>query len=73
MLLKEFVYIGAIDVDFAADLGEGDKALVAIVLPCFGGDSEEYSRFFGFEPVAVGAASLVFLDHVGQSVKFIMQ
>ena len=70
---EEIVNIGLVDVDFAANLGEGDETLVAIVLPCFWGDAEEFSRFFGFEPVAVRAATLVFLDHVGQSVKFFMQ
>ena len=32
---------GAVDVDFAADLGEGDEALVAVVLPRLGGDAKE--------------------------------
>lgn len=30
------IKVGAVDVDFAADLGEGDDALVAVVLPCLG-------------------------------------
>ncbi len=33
---EEIVNIGLVDVDFAANLGEGDEALVAVVLPCFG-------------------------------------
>ena len=40
------IEVGAVDVDFAADLGEGDDALVAVVLPCFGRDSEQLSRGF---------------------------
>ena len=36
MLMEEIVNIGVVDVDFAANLGEGDEALVAVVLPCFG-------------------------------------
>lgn len=74
MAEEEIINIGLVDVDFAANLGEGDEALIAVVLPCFGWDAEEFSRFFGFEPVAVGAASLGFLDNdVGKSVKFFMQ
>ena len=32
---EEIVNIGVVDVDFAANLGERDEALVAVVLPCF--------------------------------------
>ena len=35
MLVQELVNIGGVDVDFAANLGEWDEALVAVVLPCF--------------------------------------
>ena len=35
MAEEEVVNIGLVDVDFAANLGEGDEALVAVVLPCF--------------------------------------
>ena len=73
MAEAEIVNIGVIDVDFATGLWEWDEALVTVVLPCFGWDAEEFSRFFGFEPVAVGGVSLSFLDHIGQSVKFLMQ
>ena len=34
MLVEKIVNIGLVDVDFAANLGEGDEALVAVVLPC---------------------------------------
>ena len=40
------IEVGAVDVDFAADLGERDDTLVAVVLPCFGRDSEQLSRGF---------------------------
>ena len=40
------VEIGAADVDLAADLREGDYALVTVVLPCLGRDSEQLSRGF---------------------------
>ena len=36
MAEAEIVNIGLGDVDFAANLGEGDEALVTVVLPCFG-------------------------------------
>ena len=36
MLVEEIVNIGVVDVEFAANLGEWDEALVAVVLPCFG-------------------------------------
>lgn len=43
---EEGIEGGAVDVDFAANLGEGDDALVAIVLPCLGRDSGQLSRGF---------------------------
>lgn len=36
MAEEEIINIGLVDVDFAANLGEGDEALIAVVLPCFG-------------------------------------
>ena len=36
MAEEKVVNIGVVDVYFAANLGEGDEALVAVVLPCFG-------------------------------------
>ena len=41
---EEGVEIGAVDVDFAAYLREGDEALVAVVLPRLGGDAEEKAQ-----------------------------
>ena len=35
MAEEKVVNIGLVDVDFAATLGEGYEALVAVVLPCF--------------------------------------
>lgn len=40
MLSEKGIEVGAVDVDFTADLGEWDEALVAVVLPCLGGDTE---------------------------------
>ena len=45
MLAEKGVEVGAVDVDFAAYLREGDEALVAVVLPRLGGDAEEKARF----------------------------
>lgn len=54
MLAQEGVEIGAGGVDFATYLRERDEALVAVVLPCLWGDSEELAGFVGFYPFAVG-------------------
>lgn len=50
---EEGVEVGAVDVDFATDLREGDEALVAVILPRLGGDAEELAGGFGFYPFAV--------------------
>ena len=54
MLSEEGVEVGAADVDFAADLREGDEAVVAVVLPRLGGDAKELAGGFGFYPFAAG-------------------
>ena len=46
MVAEEGVEVGTVDVDFAANLGEGDDALVAVVLPCLGRDSEQFPSGF---------------------------
>ena len=51
---EEGVEVCAVDVDFAADLREGNDSLVAIVLPGLWRDSEDFPRVFGFYPFAVG-------------------
>lgn len=51
---EEGVEVGTVDVDFAADLREGNDALVAIVLPCLWRYPEDFPRIFGFYPFAVG-------------------
>lgn len=50
MLSEEGIEVGAVDVDFAADLREGDETLVAVVLPRLWGDAEELAGCFGFYP-----------------------
>lgn len=64
---------GAVDVDFAADLGEGDDALVAVVLPCFGRDSEQFSRGFGFQPFGVAVGGVAVLDHLGEGGELVVE
>ena len=51
---EEGVEVGAVDVDFAADLREGNDALVAVVLPCLWRNSEDFACIFGFYPFAAG-------------------
>ena len=50
VLAEEGVEVGAVDIDFAAYLREGDETLVAVVLPRLGGDAEELAGCFGFYP-----------------------
>lgn len=64
MFSEEGVEVGAVDVDFAADLGEGDEALVAVVLPRLGGDAKEFAGCFGFYPFAAGVVGVAPGDEV---------
>ncbi len=64
MRAEEGVDVGAVDVDFAAYLGEGDKALVSVVLPCLGGDAEELAGSFGFYPFAAGVVGIALGNEV---------
>ncbi len=64
MLTEESVEVGAVDVDFAAYLREGDEALVAVVLPRLGGYAEELSSSFGFYPFAAGVVGVAPGDEV---------
>lgn len=64
MLSEEGVEVGAVDVDFAADLREGNYAFVAIVLPRLWGDAEELSSSFGFYPFAAGVVGVAPGDEV---------
>ena len=73
MLVEEGVEVGAADVDFATYLGEGDEALIAVVLPRLGGDAEELAGSFGFKPVFAGTSGLVFLDYLNETVEFLVQ
>lgn len=54
VLAEESIEVGAVDVDFATDLREGNNALVAVILPRLGGDAEELAGGFGFYPFAAG-------------------
>lgn len=46
VLSEEGVEVGAVDVDFATYLREGDEASVAVILPRLGGDAKELSGGF---------------------------
>jgi len=64
MLAEEGVEVGAVDVDFAAYLREGDEVLVAVILPRLWGDAEELAGCFGFYPFAAGVIGVAPGDEV---------
>lgn len=64
MLSEKGVEVGAVDVDFATDLREGDEALVSVILPCLGGDAKEFAGCFGFYPFAAGVIGVAPGDEV---------
>ena len=73
MLVEEGVEVGAADVDFATYLREVDEALVAVVLPRLGGDAEDFADFVGLKPVLAGTSNPGFLDHLNETVEFLVQ
>ena len=64
MLTEEGVEVGAVDVDFATYLREGDEALVAVVLPCLWRYSKQLAGGFGFYPFAAGVIGVAPGDEV---------
>ena len=64
VLAEESVEVGAVDVDFATYLREGDEALVAVVLPRLGRDAKELAGSFGFYPFATGVIGVASGDKV---------
>lgn len=73
MLAEEGVEVSAVDVDFAAYLREGDETLVAVVLPCLGGDAKELAGSFGFYPFVTGVISVASCYEVDDSLKRVME
>ena len=73
MLAEEGVEVGAVDVDFAAYLREGDEALVAVVLPRLGGDAEELAGSFGFYPFVAGIIGVASGDEVDDLLQCVME
>lgn len=73
VLAEEGVEVGAVDVDFAAYLREGDEALVAVVLPRLGGDVEELAGCFGFYPFAVEVIGVASGNQVDDLLKRIVE
>ena len=73
MIAEEGVEVGAVDVDFAAYLGEGDEALVAVVLPRLGGDAKELAGNFGFYPFAAGVIGVASGDEVDDLLQRIVE
>lgn len=70
---EEGVEVGAVDVDFAADLREGDDSLVAIVLPGLWRDSEDFPRVFGFYPFAAGVVGVATCYQVDDLLQRVME
>lgn len=70
---EEGVEVGAVDVDFAADLREGYDALVPVVLPCLWRDSEDFTRIIGFYPFAVGVISVAAGNQVDDLLQCVME
>lgn len=64
MRAEEGIEVGAVDVDLASDLREGDEALVAVILPRLGGDAKEFAGCFGFYPFAAGVVGVAPGDEV---------
>lgn len=73
MRAEEGVEVGAVDVDFAADLGEGDEALVAVVLPRPGGDAEDFADFVGLKPFAAGVIGVASGNQVDDLLQCVME
>ena len=73
MFSEEGIKVDAVDVDFAADLREGDDALVAVVLPCLGRDSEDVASCFGFDPFAAGVVGVTAGDQVDDLLQRVME
>ena len=61
-----------VDVDFAADLRDGNETLVAVVLPRLGGDAEDFSDFVGLKPVFAGTSKPGFLDYFNEKISVIL-
>ena len=73
MLTKKGVEVGAVDVDFAAYLREGDEALVAVVLPRLGGDAKKFAGFVGFYPFVAGIIGVTPGDEVDDLLQCVME
>lgn len=73
MLSEEGVEVGAVDVDFAAYLREGDEALVAVILPRLRGDTKELAGCFGFYPFVPQIIGVASGDEVDDSLQGIME
>lgn len=73
MLAQEDIEVGAVDVDFATDLREGDETLIAVVLPRLWGNTEQLAGFVGFNPFAIGVIGVALCDQVDDLLQRIME
>ena len=69
---EEGVEVGAVDVDFAANLREGDDTLIAVILPRLWRYSKQLAGGFGFYPFAAGVISVApfFFRHYEQQCRW---
>ena len=70
---EKVVNVGAVDVDFATYLREGDEALIAVVLPRLGGDAEKFAGFVGFYPFVAGIIGVASGDEVDDLLQCVME
>lgn len=73
MLAEEGIEVGAVDVDFATYLREGNQALIAVVLPRLGRYAEELAGIFSFYPFATGVIGVASGDKVDDLLQRVMQ
>lgn len=73
VLSEEGIEVGAVDVDFATYLREGDEALVAVVLPCLWRDSEDFACIFGFNPLSAGVVGVAAGYQVDDLLQCVME
>ena len=73
MLTKKGIEVGAVDVDFATYLREGDEALIAVVLPRLCGNTEQLAGLVGFYPFVAGIIGVASGDEVDDLLQCVME
>lgn len=70
---QEGVEVSAVDVDFAADLREGNNALISVVLPRLWRNAKDLPRIFGFYPFAAGVVGVASGYQVDDLLQCVME